>query len=234
MSRATLLWVQRNTRKCDAWGCSVHTSCQFSRLPSAVNDLATTNQKIWAPPVSIPLPPWGTGRRRRMPHLVLMKRDWFRSLFSRFAVETVHNCDCFSEVLSEFHRCISAWCVQWDIPVFLLSLVLVRGWAIGMVFLCQFTNRCTSPRSSQFWVANHDILNFVRSDREFHQHSFCYISLEHCGPRNAVSVRQFCRAEHHEVAPFWWRGAGLKKHPVAICLNCGWIRFLIKRCPQVQ
>ena len=32
------------------------------------------------------------------------------------------------------------------------------------------------------------------SDREVHQNSFWYISSAHCGPRNAVSVPQFCRA----------------------------------------
>ena len=26
------------------------------------------------------------------------ERDWFKSLFSRFSVETAHNCDCCSEV----------------------------------------------------------------------------------------------------------------------------------------
>ena len=30
--------------------------------------------------------------------VVLLKRNWFRSLFSRFTVETVHICKCFSEV----------------------------------------------------------------------------------------------------------------------------------------
>ena len=39
-------------------------------------------------------------------------------------------------------------------------------------------------------------------------------------------MSQFCRAEHHEVAPFWWRSAGLRKHPVAIGENFGWIRSL--------
>ena len=36
--------------------------------------------------------------------------------------------------------------------------------------------RCTSPRSSQFWVASHDILVLVGNDREFHHNSFWYIS----------------------------------------------------------
>ena len=213
MSRATLLWVRRNTRKCDVWGCSVHTRRRLQQM--AISCERSCYNKKWPPPVSIPLPPWRTGRRRRMPPLVLMKRDWFKSLFSRFAVETVHNCDRFSEVWSEFHRCISAWFVQWNVPVCLTSLVLLRGWTTGMVFLWQFfPSRC-----SLFWVANHDILNLVGSDREFHQHSFWYA-------RTAVSVPQFCLAEHHEVAPSWWRSAGLREHPVAIGENCGWIRFL--------
>ena len=107
------------------------------------------NQKKWAPPVSSPLPPWGTGRRRRMSPLVLMKRNWFRTFFSRFSVETVHNCDCWSEVWSEFHRYISAWCVQWDIPVFPISLILLRGWTVGVVFLYQFIHamHCSSTQS---------------------------------------------------------------------------------------
>ena len=88
-----------------------------------------------------------------------------------------------------------------------------------MVFLCQFIHiDAPSPRSSQFLVANHDVLNLVGSDREFHQNSFWYISSARCGPRNAVSVPQFCHAEHHEVAASWWCSAGLRKHPVAI----GW------------
>ena len=71
--------------------------------------LLQTNSKIWVPPIFIPLPPWGTGTRRRLlPPLVLMTRNWFRSLFSRFTRETVHYCDCCSEVWLEFHRCILA------------------------------------------------------------------------------------------------------------------------------
>ena len=143
-----------------------------------------------------------------------MKKDWFRSLLSRFEVETVHNCDCFSEVWSELHRCISAGCVQCDLPVFLISLELLRRWT----FLCQFIHL-------DFWVAKHEKLDLVGSDSEFHQISFWYISSAQCGPRNAVSVPQFCWAEHHEVAPYWWRSAGLRKHPVAIGENVGWIRF---------
>ena len=212
--------------------CTVHTPVGCSKLPSVVNDLATTNNtnKLWAPPVFIPLPQWTIGRRRRMPPLLLMKKDWLRSLFSRFAVETVHNCDCFSEVWSEFQRWISAWFVQWEKPVFLESLVLLKGWAIGL-----FTHlEALLLGPANFWVANHEKLNLVGSDREFHQNSFCHISFAHCGPRNAVSVPQFCRAEHHEVVPFWWRSAGLRKHP-----SRHWWKFWLDslscgRCPQVQ
>ena len=92
------------------------------------------------------------------------------------------------------------------------------------VLICP--SRCTSPRSSHFWAANHDFLDLVGSDREFHQISFWDISSAHCGPRNVLSVPQFCRAEHHEVANSWWRSSGLRKHPVVIGENVGWIRFL--------
>ena len=140
---------------------------------------------LWAPPVFIPLPPWGTGRRRRMPPLVLIKVDWFRSLFSRFTVGTVHSCKCFSEVWSEFHRCISAWFVQCDIPVFsYISRTPQRmGNRSGFpVLICPY------------------MLNLVGSDGDFHQNSFWYISFAHCGPRNDLSVPQFCRAEHRGVS----------------------------------
>ena len=124
----------------------------------------------WAPPVFIPLPPWRTGKRR-MPPLVLMKWDWFRSFFSRFSVETVHNCG------SEFHWCISAWFVQWDFPVFLVSLVL----------LCQFW---VAMRITIYWISLETIVNFIK---------FLFdTSLPRVVPRNALSVPPFCRAG--------WRG----------------------------
>ncbi len=88
-----------------------------------------------------------------------------------------------------------------------------------------YPSRCTSPRSSQFWVANHDILNLVGNDREFHQNCFWYISSARCGPRNALSVPQSCRSEHHEVDPFWWRSPELRELPVATGEKFGWIRF---------
>ena len=137
---ATLLWVQRNMRKCDVWGCSVHTPRQLQQIAiSCKRPCYNKDLKQRAPPVVIPLPPWSTGRRRRrMSFLILVGRNWCRSLFSRFAVETVHSCDCFSEVWSEFHRehfCLI--CSVRFVPVFLRSLTLLRGWAIGVIFLCQ-------------------------------------------------------------------------------------------------
>ena len=211
----------------------LHTHRRLQQI--AISCKRTYYKKKWAPPVLIPLPSRKTGRRRQMPSVVLMKRDWFWSFFSRFSVETVHYCDCCSEVWSEFfYWCISAWFVQWDLPVFLISLVLLRGWAVGVLI---GPSRCTSPQASQFWVANHDTLNLVGSDRDFLQISFWDISSAHCGPRNALSLPQFCRADDHEVAPaFWWRSAGLRKHPVAIGENFGWIRFqprVVHKCNRV-
>ena len=143
------------------------------------------------------------------------ERDWSRSLFARFAVETVHNCDCCSEVWSEFHRCISEWFVQWDIPVFLISRTPQRMDSRNGLPVPIYPSRCTSPRSSEFWVANLDVLDLVGNDRKFHQNSFWCISSARYGLWSAVSVPQFCRAEYRGVAPSWWRSAELREHPVA-------------------
>ena len=41
------------------------------------------------------------------------------------------------------------------------------NWSGFLLLICP--SRCTSPQSSQFLVANHDMLNLVGSDREFLQ-----------------------------------------------------------------
>ena len=64
-------------------------------------------------------------------------------------------------------------------------------------------SQCTLLLSSQFSAANHYILSLFGSDREFLQISFWDISFEHCGLWHALSVLQFCRAEHLEVVPSW-------------------------------
>ena len=59
-------------------------------------------------------------------------------------------------------------------------------------FLCQFIHLhglLLGP--TKFWVANHDILILVGSDRELQQNYFWYICSARCGPRSAVSVLQF-------------------------------------------
>ena len=68
----------------------------YSRLPSAVNDLATTNDKIIMSSTSFHST--ATMRYWKMPPLVLAKKNWIKSYSSRFSVETVQNCDCRSEV----------------------------------------------------------------------------------------------------------------------------------------
>ena len=69
------------------------------------------------------------------------------------------------------------------------------------------------------WVANHDMLNLVGSDREFHQNSFRDISSAQCDLWNALSVLQCCRAVHLEVAPTWWHSSGLIKRPITFGEN---------------
>ena len=76
---------------------------------------------------------------------------------------TVHDCDCGSEVWSKSHRCIPARFVfMWDTDVFWYLWNSSLDRTVGMVFLCQLVHfRCTSARSSQFWVANHEKLGLV-------------------------------------------------------------------------
>ena len=127
-------------RKSDVWGVRFTLSVGYSRSPSDVSEtycnkqFKTNELNSWAPPAfgRVPVPPgitWG----RRVPS----KRNRFCMFFSWFSVETVHYCDCCSEVWSKSHRCILARFVQWDIPVFPISLMFLRGWAVGVVFLCQ-------------------------------------------------------------------------------------------------
>ena len=151
-------------------------------------------------------------RRRRTPPLILIKSNWFRSLFSRFTVETVHIC---------FLIC-SVWYTKFSDIFWTLQAMGNRSG-----FPVQFCpSRCTSPQSSQFWAANHDMLSLSGSDREFHQISFWDISSAHCELWHALSVLQFCRAEHLEVAPSWRRSSRLRKRPLAIEENVGWLHFL--------
>ena len=56
--------------------------------------------------------------------------------------------------VSSVHFCLV--CLVW-FSSFLVSLELLRWWAIGMVFLLICPSRCTSPQSANFWVANHDM-----------------------------------------------------------------------------
>ena len=71
--------------------------------------------------------------------------------------------------------------------------------------------RCISARSSQFWVANHDIVGLEENDREFLRNVlpdrwlFCGISSTRWRRWSTLSVLQFCRVEHHGVVPSWIR-----------------------------
>ena len=93
-----------------------------------------------------------------------MKKNWFRSLFSRFTVKTVHICKCFSEVWSEFHWCISSWFVHGKKPIF-RSLELSRQWTIGMIFLFAMHVSSVQPilscesRSVEFFFFSETIVN---------------------------------------------------------------------------
>ena len=73
---------------CVSWWMNIQNRSPCShKLLIAWAHKSLTISNLWTPPVFIPLPPRGTGcRRRRMPPLVLIKENWCKSLFSSFTV----------------------------------------------------------------------------------------------------------------------------------------------------
>ena len=136
--------------------CSVHTHRRLQQI--AIRCKRSNYNKFfqkWAPPVFSPLPPWSTGRRRRISPLVLMKRNWFWSFFSRFTVETVHKCKCFSEVWSEIIGAFLPDLCSEKKPVFQKSFIFLRGWAVRVVFLCQLEHYdalLLGPANFELWI----------------------------------------------------------------------------------
>ena len=122
---------------------------------------------LWAPPMVIPRPPWCTGwRRRRMPFLILVEKNRCRSLFSRLTVKTVHICNA-SLKSDRIHRCIYVFSEIYQFSYISQTPQLMGDkWNLSVPTR---PSRCTSPRSSQFLVANHDIISLSESDREFLQ-----------------------------------------------------------------
>ena len=75
-----------------------------------------------------------------MPFLVLIEKSWFKSLFSRFTVETVQSCIFVTASRKSERSFIGAFLPDLKNQFFLKSLELLRGWAIRVVFLCQFVH----------------------------------------------------------------------------------------------
>ena len=87
-------------------------------------------------------------------------------------------------------------CSMWDTTV-LGFFSLPLEWDDMYDLLLQVhPTLCTSARSSQFWVAIHDILDLVGNDREFFQKLFWCISSARCGPQNVLFCASIlpCRA----------------------------------------
>ena len=195
---ANVLWhnitsAHKHEKKGDVWGVLFTHSIGCSRLLSAGNDPATTNQKFCI-----------MSSTRFYPTAIM--KNWKKNTDATFGfVEKVWVQVALLLVLSGDDSLMWHWfgslirvssvyscpiCSVWDTNVFDISHIPHRiknrsGFPVPIYPL-----RCTSPRSSQFWVANHDILNLVGCDREFHQISFWDISSARCGPQNALSVPQ--------------------------------------------
>ena len=207
-------------RKCDMWGCSVHTPVGCSRLPSAVNDLATTSirkiimsstsfhstatMKYWKKKTTnatFGVDKKGIGSGRSSPD-----SRWRRC----------HTCDCFSFVWSESHRCIFAPFVQWDIPVFRYLSNSSEDGRLEWSSCANFVHSdalLLGPASFElritiYWISLEAIVNsnkflFETSLRALWAMTCCF----------CASVLP-CRA-HRGVSPSWWRFAGWTEHPVA-------------------
>ena len=103
-------------------------------------------------------------------------------------LEEEDGCHLFGSLIgvSSVHSCPT--CSVWDTNFFDISHIPQRiGGRSGLpVPICPL--RCTSPRSRQFWVASHDILDLVGNDREFHHNSFWYISSGFAVPSTVGSL----------------------------------------------
>ena len=83
--------------------------------------------------------------------------------------EMVRSWYCWLEVWSESHRCILAQFVHWDIPVFFF-LIFFRGWAVRVVFSCQFVHSDTlffgqanfQVRITIYWISLETIVNSIK------------------------------------------------------------------------
>ena len=145
----------------------------------------------------------------------------------RSTVETVHLCCCFAEVWSEFHRCISARCVQRDWPGFLVSLKLLSWWAICKIFLCQLVHLdalLLSPISFELRITISQIFlkEIVNSFTTLFDTSLPRIM----GFEVLLLCCSFTMPSTMRSPPSWWHSSGLREHPIAIGEDVGWIHFL--------
>ena len=223
--------VRCEWEKGDVWRVLFTPPVGCSRLLSAVNEPTATNNflKNWSILMSSTgfcpnstmknlrrkRATFGTVEKELVLHVLLLILGgdgsllWLR-LGSLIEVSSEHSCPI---------------CSVWDTNVSDISNIPLWIDGNGGLPVPIYPLRCTFPPSIQFWVASHGKLGLVGNDHEFLHNLFRDISSARCGPRNALSVPQFCRAEHHEVAPSRWRSAGLRKRPIAIDENVGWIRF---------
>ena len=139
--------MRANTRKCDVWRCSVHTLRRLQQIAISCKRSCYNNFFLKKNMSSTSF------------HSTATMRYWKKKTNATFGIDKKELVQVArlqirgAEVWSEFHRCISVWFVQWDIPVFLTSLVLLRGWdtspwrIVGqeMLFLCvSFAVRSTT------------------------------------------------------------------------------------------
>ena len=210
-------------RKSDVWGVLSTHAVGYSRLLSAVNETYCNKQlKKWfelMSSTSFWTCPSSTRNHLRKKGAIfdIVEKEWvlhvlrlilggdgfwlWLQLGSLIEVALVHSYPI---------------CSMWDIPVFPISLVFLRGWAVGVVFLCQLIHLdafLLGPVNVELRITIY-ILGLEENFREFHRNVlpgrqlFCDIFSPCWRGYGTVSVLQFYRAEHHGVAPSWLRSAG--------------------------
>ena len=94
-------------------------------------------------------------------------------------------------------------------------------------------SRCILLQSDQFWVVSHEIKKSCWKRSWIPSKPFWFTSFLNIGRWSAPSVLQFYHDDCHVVALSFWHSSGLRKHPIAIGVNFGWLYFFsrdVRKC----
>ena len=134
--------VEKNEKN-NVWGCSVHTHLGCNNLPSTVNDLATTilkNTNSTNFHSTAIMKHWKKKNTNANFGILKKKKDWFRSPFCKFEVQTVFFVLLLGSLVgvSSVQFCLICSMIQTNFPNMSWTLDLfLTPWAMmWMLFLC--------------------------------------------------------------------------------------------------